>query len=66
MLSGKFNVGFPAWSPDGSTLIYRVWGDDKSKESRGLHFTLDYPDVNATAALDTVAKRGVLPHLRGR
>lgn len=36
------------------------------KESRGLHFTLDYLDVNADTALDTVQKRGVLPHLRGR
>jgi Tol biopolymer transport system component len=36
VLSGKFNVGFPTWSPDGTTIIYRVWGDDKSKESRGL------------------------------
>jgi L-aspartate oxidase len=35
------------------------------KESRGLHFTLDYPAVQDEAALDTVAKRGILPHLRG-
>jgi Tol biopolymer transport system component len=34
--SGKYNVGFPAWSPDGATLVYRVWGDEKSKDSRGL------------------------------
>jgi Tol biopolymer transport system component len=34
--SGKYNVGFPAWSPDGSTIVYRVWGDEQSKDSRGL------------------------------
>jgi L-aspartate oxidase len=36
------------------------------KESRGLHTTLDYPETVADQALDTVAKRGVMPHLRGR
>jgi Tol biopolymer transport system component len=32
----RFNVGFPTWSPDGSTIIYRTWGDAASKETRGL------------------------------
>jgi Tol biopolymer transport system component len=32
----RFNVGFPTWSPDGSTVIYRTWGDAGSKEGRGL------------------------------
>ncbi len=36
------------------------------KESRGLHYTIDYPDTSAAWASDTVAKRGVAPHLRGR
>lgn len=36
------------------------------KESRGLHFTLDFPDTVEELAIDTVAKRGVMPHLRGR
>jgi len=36
ILSGKLNVGFPAWSPDGKTIVYRVWGDETSKEARGL------------------------------
>jgi Tol biopolymer transport system component len=36
VLSGKFNVGFPTWSPDGKTIIYRTWGDETSKEARGL------------------------------
>jgi L-aspartate oxidase len=35
------------------------------RESRGLHFTIDYPEVDARQAKDTVVKRGVLPHLRG-
>lgn len=35
------------------------------RESRGLHYTSDYPDTVGRYALDTVIKRGVLPHLRG-
>ena len=36
------------------------------RESRGLHSTLDHSETNAELALDTVCKRGVVPHLRGR
>src|SRR5688572_5568796 len=36
------------------------------RESRGLHYTLDYTETLASWATDTVTKRGVLPHLRGR
>ena len=32
----RFNVGFPTWSPDGATIIYRTWGDAGGKEGRGL------------------------------
>ena len=35
-------------------------------ESRGLHSTIDYPETSARFAADTVVKRGVVPHLRGR
>jgi L-aspartate oxidase len=35
-------------------------------ESRGLHFTIDHPETTPTFAEDTVQKRGVVPHLRGR
>jgi len=35
-------------------------------ESRGLHSTIDYPETHERFASDTVVKRGVLPHLRGR
>jgi L-aspartate oxidase len=34
------------------------------RESRGLHFTIDYPSLDPRQARDTVVKRGVLPHLR--
>ncbi len=34
-------------------------------ESRGLHTNLDYPEVRAELAADTVSKRGVAPHARG-
>ncbi|MGK3997079.1 L-aspartate oxidase [Sorangium sp. So ce1024] len=35
-------------------------------ESRGLHSTIDYPETDGRLVTDTVVKRGVLPHLRGR
>jgi L-aspartate oxidase len=35
-------------------------------ESRGLHTTIDYPDMDPKYARDTVLKRGVPAHLRGR
>ena len=35
-------------------------------ESRGLHSTIDYPSQVPALAHDTVMKRGVLPHLRGK
>lgn len=34
------------------------------KESRGLHFTTDYPEADPLQARDTVIKRGVSAHLR--
>jgi Tol biopolymer transport system component len=30
------NAGFPAWHPDGRTMIYRVWSRDDNPETRGL------------------------------
>jgi len=36
------------------------------RESRGLHYTIDYPEMQPEFTLDSVVKRGVLPHLRGR
>ncbi|MEZ4261321.1 MAG: L-aspartate oxidase [Polyangiaceae bacterium] len=36
------------------------------RESRGLHFTLDYPETDPRWARDTVLKRGVPAHLSGR
>jgi Tol biopolymer transport system component len=38
----KVNAGFPAWHPDGKTLIYRVWGTAESPDTRGLR-SLDLP-----------------------
>jgi len=34
------------------------------KESRGLHYTLDYPETSEAFAADTVVERGVPAHLR--
>jgi L-aspartate oxidase len=34
-------------------------------ESRGLHYTIDYPELDPKAARDIVMKRGVPAHLRG-
>jgi L-aspartate oxidase len=34
------------------------------RESRGLHFTTDYPELNSRLAGDTAAKRGVMPYVR--
>ncbi|MEO8069894.1 MAG: hypothetical protein ABI652_00710 [Acidobacteriota bacterium] len=37
-LTDKFpNAGFPNWSPDGKSVVYRVWGlDEQRVEQRGL------------------------------
>ncbi|HTM44765.1 MAG TPA: L-aspartate oxidase [Polyangiaceae bacterium] len=35
-------------------------------ESRGLHYTIDFPDLIPALANDTVVKRGVMPHLRNQ
>jgi len=36
------------------------------RESRGLHYTIDHERTLDEWAQDTVVKRGVSPHLRGR
>jgi L-aspartate oxidase len=36
------------------------------RESRGLHYTIDYPETDTKSARDMVVKRGVPAHLRGR
>jgi L-aspartate oxidase len=36
------------------------------RESRGLHFTIDYPELDSKQERDMVVKRGVPAHLRGR
>lgn len=33
---GQINLGFPAWSPDGKTIVYRVWGKENGQDVRGL------------------------------
>ena len=45
------NSGYPAWHPDGKTLIYRVWGTENVPEKRGLR-ALDMA-TNATRVLTT-------------
>jgi L-aspartate oxidase len=34
------------------------------RESRGLHFTVDYPELDPRSAQDMILKRGVSAHLR--
>jgi L-aspartate oxidase len=36
------------------------------QESRGLHYTINFPSTSEGYLNDTVVKRGVLPHLAGR
>jgi Tol biopolymer transport system component len=36
LTQGAINIGFPAWSPDGKTIVYRVWGKENGKDVRGL------------------------------
>jgi L-aspartate oxidase len=43
-----------------------VEGASSRRESRGLHFTIDHAEVDEKFARDTVTKRGVPAHLRGR
>jgi L-aspartate oxidase len=35
------------------------------KESRGLHYTLDYPDTDPKLARDTIVRRGAIARLDG-
>ncbi len=49
------------------TVAELIIGSASSRhESRGLHYTLDYKTTDDSALADTVVKRGVMPHLRGR
>ena len=36
LTQGSLNIGFPAWSPDGKTIIYRVWGKENGQDVKGL------------------------------
>ena len=36
LTQGSLNIGFPAWSPDGKTIVYRVWGKEDGKAVFGL------------------------------
>jgi L-aspartate oxidase len=49
-----------------ATVAELIVGSAASRhESRGLHYTLDFPAANPELAQDTVLKRGVPAHLRG-
>lgn len=50
-----------------ATIAELIVGCASSRhESRGLHATIDFPQTSDQFATDTVVKRGVMPHLRGR
>jgi L-aspartate oxidase len=50
-----------------ATIAELIVGCASSRhESRGLHATIDFPQTSEQFATDTVVKRGVMPHLRGR
>jgi Tol biopolymer transport system component len=52
LTQGTVNIGFPAWSPDGKTIIYRVWGKENGKDVRGLR-SIDL-DTRQSKVLTTV------------
>jgi L-aspartate oxidase len=50
-----------------ATIAELIVGCASSRhESRGLHAMIDYPHTSDQCVADTVVKRGVAPHLRGR
>ena len=49
---GALNVGFPAWSPDGKTVIYRVWGKENGQDVKGLR-AIDLTDNKVTVLTTT-------------
>src|SRR5690606_34675063 len=36
VMHSTVNAGFPAWHPDGKSIIYRVWSTQDNPETRGL------------------------------
>lgn len=36
LTQGAVNTGFPAWSPDGRTIVYRVWGKELGLRAMNL------------------------------
>jgi Tol biopolymer transport system component len=36
LTQGDLNIGFPAWSADGKTLVYRVWGKERGLRAMNL------------------------------
>jgi Tol biopolymer transport system component len=52
IIVGPPNLGFPAWSPDGKTIIYRVWGKENGKDVRGLR-SIDLDTKKVTSLTTT-------------
>jgi Tol biopolymer transport system component len=52
LTQGKLNIGFPAWSPDGKTIIFRMWGKENGQDVKGLR-SMNLDDHKVTTLTTT-------------